>query len=336
MGESPARPVGPLAVRTLRILVIAALAAVGIGLSTTAVSAAPSPGQIEAQIDQKWNSLEPLIEKYNSVHDQLAAQQARVNALKKKIAPLAAQVDAAMSQVSLISAERYKQGPGSPFTAMLETGSPATFLSQLTELDEMANQQTAAVSGAASLKAQYDAQEAPIDALVSQLAGQQATLNAQRSAIQKQIDDLNRLRLTAYGTGSGTGSLRPAPCPSSYNGSPGARAARVACAQAGKSYVFGAAGTTSFDCSGLTQYAWQHGAGLSLPHNAAAQKGVMKSIFTNRANLQIGDLVFYYTDIHHVAIYVGGGWVMAASNPTVPLGMRKIDSSPVNSFGRPE
>jgi peptidoglycan DL-endopeptidase CwlO len=330
VGAHPARA------RTLRVLVIAALAAVGVGLATTAASAAPSPGQIEAQIDQKWNTLEPLIEKYNTVHDQLTAQQAKVNSLKQKIAPLALQVDLAMSRVSVISVERYKQGPGSAFNAMLTTGSPTAFVDQLTILDQLAKGQTALVSDAQKVKAQYDAQKAPIDTMVAQLAQQQQTLAAQRSAIQKQIDELNRLRMAAYGSGTGIGSLRPAPCPSIYDGSPGARAAKVACAQAGKSYVFGSDGPGTFDCSGLTQYAWQHGAGLSLPHNARAQKGDMKSLFTDRASLHIGDLVFYYNDVHHVAIYVGGGWVMAASNPTVPLGMRPIASSPINSFGRPE
>ena len=47
-------------------------------------------------------------------------------------------------------------------------------------------------------------------------------------------------------------------------------AVRYAMAQVGKSYVYGAAGPDSFDCSGLTMMAWQQ-AGVSLPHSAASQ-----------------------------------------------------------------
>ena len=88
----------------------------------------------------------------------------------------------------------------------------------------------------------------------------------------------------------------------------------------GKPYVFGAAGPNAFDCSGLMTYIFAK-AGVSLPHSAAAQYDVTQRV--SYSQLQPGDLVFYYQPIDHVGIYIGGGDIIVADNPSVPV---KIDS----------
>jgi cell wall-associated NlpC family hydrolase len=79
--------------------------------------------------------------------------------------------------------------------------------------------------------------------------------------------------------------------------------------QLGKPYHFGAAGPDSFDCSGLTMWAWR-AAGVSLPHYSGAQYNATTHIPLNE--LQPGDLVFFYSDLSHVGIYVGGGQMIHA------------------------
>jgi cell wall-associated NlpC family hydrolase len=88
--------------------------------------------------------------------------------------------------------------------------------------------------------------------------------------------------------------------------SPGAATAvRAALSQLGVSYRFAAASPgVGFDCSGLTMWAWAQ-AGVSLPHFAAAQYAMLPHV--SRDNLQPGDLVFFYSDLHHVGIYIGNG-----------------------------
>lgn len=92
--------------------------------------------------------------------------------------------------------------------------------------------------------------------------------------------------------------------------------------QVGKRYVFGAAGPDAFDCSGLTSQAWLHGAGVRIPHLAAAQHNIGYSV--SRGNLFPGDLVFPRVTagggIPHVEMYVGDGQVVEAMNPS--LGIR--------------
>ncbi|MDQ1396733.1 MAG: peptidoglycan DL-endopeptidase CwlO, partial [Acidimicrobiaceae bacterium] len=79
--------------------------------------------------------------------------------------------------------------------------------------------------------------------------------------------------------------------------------------QLGKPYRYGGAGPDSFDCSGLTMWAWGH-AGVSLPHSAAAQYNSIRHVAMS--DIQPGDLIFYYSDLHHVGIYVGNGQMIEA------------------------
>jgi cell wall-associated NlpC family hydrolase len=78
--------------------------------------------------------------------------------------------------------------------------------------------------------------------------------------------------------------------------------------------------------------AWR-AVGVSLPHNAARQYWSMPHV--SRADLIPGDLVFYYSDIHHVAIYIGRGMVIHAPNPDERVSVTRMDQAPVHGFGRP-
>jgi cell wall-associated NlpC family hydrolase len=88
-----------------------------------------------------------------------------------------------------------------------------------------------------------------------------------------------------------------------------ASAVRAAASQIGKPYRWGAEGPDSYDCSGLTMWAWAH-AGVSLPHSSRAQYASLPKV--SMSQLAPGDLVFRGNPIHHVGIYKGGGVVIAA------------------------
>ena len=72
----------------------------------------------------------------------------------------------------------------------------------------------------------------------------------------------------------------------------------------GRPYVWSASGPNSFDCSGLTMWAYGH-AGVSLPHRSRDQ--IHRGARVSRSNLRPGDLVFFGSPIHHVGMYVGAG-----------------------------
>ena len=111
-----------------------------------------------------------------------------------------------------------------------------------------------------------------------------------------------------------------------------ATAVNTAKAQLGKPYVYGAAGPDSYDCSGLTMYAWRAG-GVLLPHSAAMQYDAIAHISVSQ--LQPGDLVFFYTPIEHVGIYVGGGQMIDAPYTGAVVRYDSIYRDSLVGAGRP-
>ena len=330
----PSRPrTGPAHLRHPRLAaaVGALVAAALVVLSGNPAAAEPSAATIEQQIDRAWNRLEPVIEQHNLARQDLTAKRQRAADLTAKIRPLERQVDVALGQVGKFAAFSYKGGGLSAVNAML-AGSPAGMVDQMGLLDQYAKRQQSQIRNVVELKAKYDAQKLPLLTLIADLTKTEAQLAAKEKQIEAEIKKLQDMRLAAYGNGGSTGSLRPVACPVTYPGGAAGTAIKFACAQIGKPYRFGAEGLAAYDCSGLTMAAWQR-AGVSLPHNAAAQRRATKSV--SRANLRVGDLVFYYSDLHHVGMYAGGGWIVHASRAGEPLQMRRLDVAPVHSFGRP-
>ena len=315
--------------RSLVFLAVVTIAVLG---GASAVRAEPSVAEIEKQIDEKWTQLEPAIEKHNATRQDLAARKKQAAALSKKISPLQLQVELAMQQVTDLVVEDYKIGNTASIVALLDSGSPSVLTERLGIIDQFAKRQANSVQKVADLRQKYADQKAPLDAMIAELTVSEKALAAKTKQIDAEIEKLQKLRLQAYGSGTSLGDLRPAPCPSVYPGGKAGVAVKFACAQIGKPYVWGADGPGGYDCSGLTSAAWRK-AGVSLPHNAAAQHGVVKSV--KESDLRPGDLVFYYGDIHHVGMYVGNGWLVHASRAGVPVLMKRYDDGNVHSFGRP-
>lgn len=110
-----------------------------------------------------------------------------------------------------------------------------------------------------------------------------------------------------------------------------ATAVRVALAQLGKPYSWGAAGPGSFDCSGLAMYAYK-AAGISLPHSSSAQSLIGTPV--SESALQPGDLVFFYTPVSHVGIYIGNGNVVHAPTQGDVVKITPIKYMPFHSARR--
>ena len=102
-------------------------------------------------------------------------------------------------------------------------------------------------------------------------------------------------------------------------------------AQVGDAYVYGAAGPNSWDCSGLTMGAYG-AAGVSLPHSSSAQAGMGSAVSTSA--MSPGDLVFYYSPISHVGIYIGNGQLVHAANPSRPVEIVPVNSMSITSVRR--
>ncbi|MDL5155938.1 C40 family peptidase [Actinomycetospora termitidis] len=116
-----------------------------------------------------------------------------------------------------------------------------------------------------------------------------------------------------YKTVAASARQAAAPAPAKPQLSAGQQMAQDAISAAksrlGKPYVWGATGPNSFDCSGLMQYAFEK-AGKDLPRTSAAQSKVGEKVSMD--DLQPGDLIFLYSPVSHVVMYVGNGKVIEA------------------------
>lgn len=90
------------------------------------------------------------------------------------------------------------------------------------------------------------------------------------------------------------------------------RTLRAARSAIGTPYRYGGSSLNGFDCSGLTMWAWNRGH-VNLPHSAYQQRQKVRNR-VNRAHLQRGDLLFFYSPVSHVGLYVGHGKMIAASH----------------------
>ncbi len=302
-------------------------------LPMTQAHADPTVPEIEKQIDDTWNRLEPIIEQYNNIHSQLTKNRAKSADLANKIAPLQLQVDLAYTRVGDIASQYYMGGGNtSAIRAILTSGSPTMLADQLTMLDQLAKLQRQQISAVADTKSKFDGEKKQLDDLIVLQAQQDADLAAKKKTIEAELDRLQKLRIQAYGTSTVGGVLRIGACPALYIGGAAGVAVTTACNQIGKSYVWGANGPSTFDCSGLTQYAWGK-AGVSLTHYTGAQW--REGVAVPASQARPGDLVFFYSDLHHMGIYVGNGLMVHAPHSGDVVRMQYVNAMPLAGYRRP-
>nr|WP_197087718.1 C40 family peptidase [Micromonospora sp. HK10] len=326
--HAPSQPTGrPVGTRRVvrRLLTLVAAVAVGAGLLAAPAHAAPSVDEIDAQIDKQWEKLEPTIEQFNKVRSQLKANQKKSADLQKKMVPLELESALAMNKVGDIASRYYMQGPSQEMGALLVSTTPGTLAEQLVILDRLAQDQHRQIAGVLAVRDKYNAQKQKLDQLIATEKRQQADLDAKRKQINAEINRLTKMLPVT--------SIRPAGCPKidGVVSSAARTAIKTACAQVGDPYVWGATGPNSFDCSGLTQYAYK-AAGISLTHFTGAQWNEGRHV--SRSEARPGDLVFFGSDLHHVGLYLGNGVMVHAPRTGKPVQVSSISTQPVAGFVR--
>jgi peptidoglycan DL-endopeptidase CwlO len=108
-------------------------------------------------------------------------------------------------------------------------------------------------------------------------------------------------------------------------------AMQKALSKVGAKYRWGASGPNAFDCSGLVDWAYRS-SGKTLPRSSRDMSRVGAPV--SKGDLQPGDLVFFYSGPSHVAIYIGNGQIVHASNPRHPVKVANMGSMPFNSARR--
>ena len=131
------------------------------------------------------------------------------------------------------------------------------------------------------------------------------------------------------GSSSGSGGGYSVPAVSSRSG----LAVQAALAQQGVPYRYATSSPgVGFDCSGLTAYAWAQ-AGVGLPHQSRAQFASVPRV--PKESAQAGDLIFFYSPISHVSIYLGNGMQVHAPNTGSTVSVAPVNWGKVVGVGRP-
>lgn len=192
----------------------------------------------------------------------------------------------------------------------------ATLQAAQSSAHDAVNQVGSARNATAAMVNTQQATLAQVQGQLAQLVAQQQAEQAAAQAAKAKADLAARTAAlesptTTRGNSSprlGTSGAPPVgPPPPAAAGA--SKAVATAEAQLGKPYQWGGAGPNSFDCSGLTMYAWD-AAGVSLAHSAATQYD--ETAHVPIADLQPGDLVFFGSPPYHVGMYVGGGQMIDA------------------------
>jgi peptidoglycan DL-endopeptidase CwlO len=279
----------------------------GIG---AAVPGQPAPNlkDLVARARALSNEINSLNEQYNGLQIQLS--QARTEA---KVAALTyrrdlARLGAGKLVVGQLAAQSYMTGGLATPLEVLTTSTPGTLVSRAAFMQVLQQQHGDQVSQiaeavAAAQRAQNSAEQQAKRAkqLTAQMADKkrqaQAKINILNSSVFKKAMQVFKQ----------TGNYPDIKIPTANT--IGAQALRWALSRRGSPYVWGAAGPHAFDCSGLVLWSYAH-VGISLPHLAAAQYDM--GIHVGRNQLQPGDLVFFYSDIGHVGLYIGNGLMVDA------------------------
>ena len=297
------------------------VASATIGAATLS-SAAPSREEVEqarARLDSLNRELDLMVEQYNQARLKLQEVQARLADVRAQAQRAQATADRAISNLNANAARAYR-GVGSQIAQLFDSASLADFSDRLEFIGSMAQADSdlAVEAQAARQEARWTAAELKATAeerqgIVDALAAKQDQIESRVNEARDLYEELDReyhealaAQASAQGVASAStgGGVSPIPPPPAPNANVGA-VLQAAYSMIGTPYQYGGSSPeTGFDCSGFTMWAWSH-AGVYLPHSSAAQYASLPHVA--QSDLQAGDLVFFYSPISHVGIYVGGG-----------------------------
>jgi peptidoglycan DL-endopeptidase CwlO len=317
--------IAAIAATLISLLVTAVV--LGVGLGAPAATAKPDLETVKKQVEKLDHQAEQASERYNDARVKLAETKTRLTALDSDLARQQKVVETLRQQVATMVVDQYQGNVLSTTSQVVLSNDPDAFLDNLNAVSAYNTQRGQVMTEFGTeldrLKLRKTAVEAEAERLVKiekKMKAEKARIDAKAAKAQDLLDGLEAEARAKLLGGFYTGDLPEVPASGRA-----AVAIRYAMAQVGKSYVYGAAGPNSFDCSGLTMRAWG-AAGVGLPHSSRSQIGSGMSV--SEGSLQPGDLVFYYSPISHVGMYIGNGLIVHAANPSAGVRVSPLHSMP--------
>ncbi|MEU6847975.1 C40 family peptidase [Streptomyces sp. NPDC046716] len=306
-----------------------------------------SPAQVKAKVDRLYQEAEVATDKYNGAQEDADRARKKVRSLQDEAARREDALNSERQRLGSTAAAQYRTGGVDPSLQLLLSSSPDRYLDEASLVDRVGTRQAATISRVRARLRDVEQLRSRADGQVSELRTKQRELARQKKTVTHKLgearDLLDRLspaeRATAQDTAAGadrasrSAAGRTDPTGPAVEAPSSRAAAAIAYARQalGSPYVWGATGPNAFDCSGLTQAAYR-AAGVSLPRTTYAQINAGQRV--SRSQLQPGDLVFFYSGISHVGLYIGNGEMIHAPNPSAPVRIAPIDQMPFAGAAR--
>ncbi|MGV9357989.1 NlpC/P60 family protein, partial [Streptomyces misionensis] len=297
-----------------RVTVLTTAAAAAVVLSANAANAAPSekPGkdEVKAKVDKLYEQAEQATEKYNGAKEKQEKLQKEISTIQDNVARGQEDLNKLRDGLGSLATAQYRSGGIDPSVQLFLSADPDDFLDKASTLDQLSGQQVEALKKIQAKQRELAQQRAEATEKLKDLAATRTELGNKKKEVQGKLAEAQKIlnTLTAKEKADLAAEQQRANRSStervdlghdsSASGRAGA-AFSAAQSQIGKPYVYGATGPSSFDCSGLTSWAYAQ-AGVSIPRTSEAQSGIGTRL--TRSQLQVGDLVFFFNDLHHVGL----------------------------------
>ena len=319
------------------MLGLSAIAAISF-VPATPAQADPDIKDVKVRVDRLYHEAEAAQERLHDAKLDLADLRRDLSGLEADQDRQDERLDTVRAQVT-DAVVRQLEGEGiSTVGQIVVSDDPGAFLDSLSTMSSFNDLQSSLLSDydteleALEIRREAtDDRTAEIAELTEQLSAEKDTVDDKLAEAKDLLADLEAEERERVLASRGTTTRAPSTVSVPASGR-AAAAVQYAMAQVGDAYVYGAMGENAFDCSGLTMRAWAQ-AGVSLPHSSSAQFGSGPRV--SASDLQPGDLVFYYSPISHVGMYIGNGLIVHAANPGTGVAVSGLYSMPFVGAVRP-
>lgn len=319
--------------------VLTATAAAAMALSTQAASADPLPDPtkkgVQAQVDRLYEQATQATEKYNGAQEKATVLKRQVANLQDTAARKQGELNELRDRIGSVAAGQYRSGGLDPALRLFLSDDPDSYLERASALDRAGDRQTARLQQFLSQRRalQQQREEASeklrdLDAVQKESGGRKTEIQGKLREAQRLLNTLSaqeRARIEQEEDRADRASARVDLGNEASASGRAAAAFAAARSRVGMPYVWGASGPGSFDCSGLTSWAFRQ-ADVSIPRTSQAQAGVGTRIDSLNA-LKPGDLIIMRTDLSHVGFYAGNGQILHSPKPGAQVRYESIARS---------
>ncbi|MDQ4149431.1 MAG: NlpC/P60 family protein [Actinomycetota bacterium] len=309
-------------------------------LSAVSVEAAPTRAGYEARIDRLSEQISRLDEDYNHARVELARVQRQVQETKRLKEVADQRLKSLRTTASARAAAAYRVGLPNILLILFGSTNISDFNKKLGIAARVGDWESGVVTDLRIAARRSDERGRQLQRELARAKAISESIAEKRDQLKGQVEEQERLlrgltapQLARRRQAVEVKVVRPPSAIPQLPMSGGARAAvQTAHSLIGRPYQWGGSGPGSFDCSGLTAYAWR-AAGVSLPHSSRAQYAATQRV--SREDLQPGDLVFFGRPIHHVGLYIGGGNMINSPQTGETVAIRSIARRDYVGAGRP-